>query len=359
MKEHSKTLMVLTLFALGGCSVLPKLDDVLPDKRTEYKKSDSLPDLEVPPDLTATNINDSMAIPDEQATLSAMQRQRAGESTAVAAPDEQWVSVRRPRADLWPALRSYFEKKSHSIEVDDAELGVLETGWGQPVAAEGSVQRLKFRVFTEPGATPDITVLFISSQRQTGIKGEGDAIQWVDGEPMPAAEKLVAGELNQLFNGAGAAAPAAGAAPAPVASAPAEAAPTPAAPAAPARIQPELKEAEEGRIMLALPDEYSVAWPRTDKALQRGGFFIEGRDEAKGLYLISYFKAPEQKEEKGWLSKMKFWEDAEEKGKSYQISITGVGRKTELIVVNEDGDWDSSEDARRILAIIQSQYGLE
>lgn len=359
MKQHSNLFVVMTLLTLGGCSVLPSLDDVLPDKRTEYKKSDSLPDLEVPPDLTSSSINDSMAIPNEQATLSQVQRQRANEAAAVSAsPDEHWVSVRQPRAELWPALRGYFEKKSHPIEVDDGELGVLETGWGQPVAADGGVQRLKYRVFSEPGATPDITVLFISSERQSGVKGEGDAIQWVDAEPMPAADKLVAGELNQLFNGSGVAA---GVAAAPVATAPGaspEAMPA-AAPTAPVRPSPELKEVEEGRIMLALPDEYSVAWPRTDAALQRGGFFVEGRDEAKGLFLISYFQAQEQKEEKGWLSKMKFWEDAEEKGKSYQISITGVGKKTEMIVVNEGGEWDSGEDARRILTIVQSQYGVE
>lgn len=349
MKQYRKLLIALSLFTLGGCNVLPKLDDVLPDKRTEYKKSDSLPDLEVPPDLTSSTINDSMAIPNEQATLSQMQRQRAAETPVAAAPDEQWVSVRQPRADLWPRLRNYFVEKGYAMEVDDGELGVLETAWGEPVSGAAGTQRLKFRVFSEPGATPDITVLFISSQRQAQVAGADGASQWLDREPDLATDKLVAGELNQLFNAAGA-----------VAAAPASGtATTAAAPATPARPTAELREAEAGRVMLALPDDYTVAWPRTDKALQRGGFFIEGRDEAKGLFLISYFKAPQEKEKKGWLSKMKFWGDDEDKGQAFQISLTGVGRKTELIVVNEDGEWDSGEDARRILTIIQSQYGID
>ena len=40
-----------------GCSYLPGVKDlekVLPDKRTAYQKSTSLPMLEVPPDLTVT-----------------------------------------------------------------------------------------------------------------------------------------------------------------------------------------------------------------------------------------------------------------------------------------------------------------
>lgn len=346
MTLHRKILIVLTLCVLAGCNVLPKLDDVLPDKRTEYKKSDSLPDLEVPPDLTSSTINDSMAIPNEPATLSQMQRQRAGDAAVAAAPDEQWVSVRQPRADLWPRLRTFFTEKGYPVEVDDGELGVLETGWGTAVAGAIGLQRFKFRVFSEPGATPDITVLFISSQRQAQVQGGDGAEQWQDREADLAADKLVAGELNQLFNGAGASAAAASGSAAPAAA------------SAPARPVAELKEAEEGRVMLALPDEYSVAWPRTDKGLQRGGFFIEGRDEARGIFLISYFR-PAEKKEKGWLSKMKFWGDDEDKGQSFQISLTGVGRKTELIVVNDDGEWDSGEDARRILTIIQSNYGVE
>lgn len=346
-------IIALALFTLAGCNVLPKLDDVLPDKRTEYKKSDSLPELEVPPDLTAQTINDSMAIPNEPASLSQMQKQRAAaETQPAAAPDEQWVSVRRPRADLWPRLREFFTGKGYPVEVDDAELGVLETGWGPPAAAAGGNQRLKFRVFSEPGATPDVTVLFISSQRQNEVKGEGGAARWADRDADTAADKLIAGELNQLLNGA-AAPPAAPAA----AAADAAAVPAP-APAAPKRPLAEIRDAGEGRILLALPDEYSVAWPRTDKALQRAGLFIEGKDEAKGLYRISYFRAPDN-EKKSWLSKMKFWDDDEAEGQAFQISLTGVGRKTEMIVMNGDGEWDSGEDARRILTIIQENYGVQ
>jgi outer membrane protein assembly factor BamC len=350
MKHYRKLLIAMTMLALVGCSVLPSLDDVLPDKRTEYKKSDSLPELEVPPDLTSQTINDSMAIPNEEASLSQMQRQRAAETPVAAAPDEQWVSVRQPRADMWPRLRAYFEKKGYPIDVDDAELGVLETGWGSAITSDSGVQRLKYRVFSEPGATPEVTVLFISSQRQSQAKGGGDAANWVDKDADIGGEKVIAGELNQIFNGASVAT---GAAPATATGATAAAvAPTAKRPAA------ELRDAGDGRILLALPDEYSLAWPRTDKALQRGGFFVEAKDEAKGLYQISYFKTQE-KEKKGWLSKMKFWDNDEEKGQSFSISLTGVGRKTEMIVMNKDGEWDSGEDAKRILTIIQSQYGVE
>ena len=62
-----KRLVVLPLLfaALAGCSRLTsKLDAVIPDNRTEYRKSRTLPDLEVPPDLTTDAIRDRMAIPE-------------------------------------------------------------------------------------------------------------------------------------------------------------------------------------------------------------------------------------------------------------------------------------------------------
>ena len=96
--------LILILIALlsASCSYVPSLDSIIPDKRQEYKKSESLPDLEVPPDLTAEGVNDSMDIPGEGASLSQYQKKRNGvsnntatvaTSSATADADEQWVSV--------------------------------------------------------------------------------------------------------------------------------------------------------------------------------------------------------------------------------------------------------------------------
>ena len=41
--------------------------------------------------------------------------------------DEQWLSVSKPINQLWPELLEFFEGKNHPIELEDGELGVLET----------------------------------------------------------------------------------------------------------------------------------------------------------------------------------------------------------------------------------------
>jgi outer membrane protein assembly factor BamC len=335
---------------LAGCSVLPDIDDVLPDKRTEYRKSESLPDLEVPPDLTAGAINESMAIPNEAQQASYSQYQREQQAPAVApsqspAPvDQQWVAVRASRFDIWPRLRQFFEAKGFGLELDDAELGVLETTWSGPMDIGGIRQRFKFKVFSEPGAEPDVTVLFITGLIQEQAAGGGDA--WIDRDQNELLSKQIAGELNLHFNAT------AGIAPPSAAAASGNAMPAPDSSA-----RAEMMNDEEGRFYLSIPEEFTGAWRHTEMALQQGGFIIDERDAAKGFYRITYFDAATAGEEKGWLSKLAFWKDEEAaQGKIYGISLTGVGEKTELIVLNESGDWETNQDAGRILSIIQNQY---
>lgn len=331
--------LLCMLLLLSGCSVLPDLDDVLPDKRTEYKRSESLPDLEVPPDLTAGAINESMAIPNEQqqATLSQYRREQQGVPAAaapVASVDQQWVSVRASRFDVWPRLRAFFEDKGFALELDDAELGVLETAWSAAVAEAAGNARYKYKVFSEPGADPAVTLLYVSAARQ--LQAGSD---WIDGQPSDQLDKKLAGELNLHLNGAQA-----------IAAQPAGAAAAAAGPRA------EILNDEQGRVYLAIPEEFTGAWRHTEIALQQAGFTIDSKDAAKGMYRISYTQAAEGAEQKGFFSKLAFWRDDAPESRSYGISLTGIGERTELIVMNDAGDWETNEDAGRILGVIQNQY---
>lgn len=356
---------MLVAAMLTGCGIVPKFDDVIPDKRTEYKKSKSLPDLEVPPDLTSGAISDSMNIPNEdQATLSEYQRHRdaPGQTTAPteavepSAAGEQWVSVRASRYDVWPKLRTYFQDRGYNLELDDTELGVLETDWSKPVTEDGSVYRHKFKVFSEQGADPAVTVVFVSDARQKQALSADGAIAWVDAPKSEIAEKQLAGELNVLLNGSRAES---------VATAPAQSeqdsSASVLAPAAAAdRKTAELVDAGGGKMYLAIPEEFMLAWRETELALQRGGFMVEQVDQSNGIYHITFFNRPAGEEEKkGWMSKLKFWKDDEPEGRPYQINLTGVGDKTEVVVLNASGEWETNEDSARILAVLQHQYNTK
>ena len=74
-------LAVLACVPLGACQLLDKVEE---DRRTEYLKSRTLPDLEIPPDLVAADSGEPLVIPGEvPGEESAGPEQTAGEALPV------------------------------------------------------------------------------------------------------------------------------------------------------------------------------------------------------------------------------------------------------------------------------------
>ncbi len=340
------TLTLSGLCFLASCAYMPDVGKLLPDKKTEYRKSESMPDLEIPPDLTADAINDSMNIPNEQpVTLSRYKNPRGAVGLDVGSGSteagEQWLSLSLPTQQLWPGLLDFIETQGYPVELDDAELGVLETGWSASTEQTGLQYRYKYKIFAEPGDSPDNTMLIISQQRQTRIDDNAD---WLDQDKDQTLERQFATDLAQFF---GPDLPTAQ----PVVSAPANDSAA-AAPGDSADNALRVVDAGAGKMYLAIPETIEQAWKNTGVALSNSGLEITGGDPDKGLYQVTSGDLPRKK--KGFLSKMAFWKGGQDA--SWQISLTGVGNKTELIVVNEDNEWEATDDAARILSLIRDRY---
>ena len=350
-------LIHLILILVAGCSHIPKLDDVLPDKRTEYKKSEALPDLEVPPDLTAASKNESMSVPGErQATLSEYKKEKSQlkeqtqnriqaraeqpapqqESytvTPAAAPSEnQWVAVRGSNQDIWPKLHRFFSDKGYTFDLDDPELGVLSTNWSGPDNSSGSMSRNRYKVFTEAGADPDVVVLYVTCERQEQLGND-----WADRGEDVMAGKMMVGELNLYFNNSSM-----------------QIAPEVAA-VPESRSPARLEDSGDGKLILVIPDEFTYAWRQTGTVLQQSGLVINKENQDRGIYTVYYHEGSRKK--KGWISKLAFWKgDDGDRGKLFQISLTGMGNKTELIVLDEAGSWRNDPQANNLLRMIESRY---
>lgn len=334
---------------LASCAYMPDIGKILPDKKSEYKKSESMPDLEIPPDLTADAINDSMNIPNEApVTLSRYRNPRTpgspGVSIGTTEADEQLLSLSIPVNLLWPDLIEFVESKNYTVELEDSELGVLETGWSQPDEQTGLQYRYKYRIFAEPGATADASVLIISQERQTRLDDNSD---WLDQGKDTALERQFAADLS-LFIGPGEPV----GEPATTVTAGAESgAVTRSGPGKDLRVV----DAGEGKMYLSIPEAFELAWKNTGVALRNSGLQIVGGDADKGFYLVTG-GAPQPREKKGFFSRLAFWKGDKSAESSYQINLTGVGNKTELIVVNEDDEWEATDDAARLLALIRDRY---
>jgi outer membrane protein assembly factor BamC len=347
-------LLFLTLTLLTGCGALPSLGEVLPDNRTKYQRSQSLPDLEVPPDLTTEALNDPLVIPDEEDanTLSEFQRRKQmrlggqmsdAEMAMLNNTDEKWLSVQGTTFSIWPELREFWLTRGFEMDLDDAELGVLETQFRE-IEVDGVVaNREKFKIFSEEGGTPGNLILFLSSERQELIILSDGNSEWIGQESNPEDVTFLISELNVHFYGQSTAASSS--------SSGSGQAVIPVAPV----IKAEISSAGEGKEYLTIADEFSKAWRNIENAISESGMYIEDKDIENGMYFVIYYAAPDE-EKKSLLSKLKFWGDDDEDGKVFHISLTGVGDKTEVVVLDEEDQWLESLDASRILSLLQSQY---
>ena len=142
------TLLVAAVTALGACST--NLDTLVPDRRPDYRRSTLSQPLEVPPDLTASTIDDTLVIPElnpaGSASLSAYANERgsarpqqAQKSEAVLpaqpgitleqAGNQRWLVVVAPADQVWPKVREFWTSHGFALKRDDPTIGIMETDW--------------------------------------------------------------------------------------------------------------------------------------------------------------------------------------------------------------------------------------
>ncbi len=357
-------LLLVALASLAGCSkVVPKLDEVLPDNRVEYRKSKTMPDLEIPPELTTDAIRDRMAIPEggETATYSTYQervaerkRQQELERTASEAvrvlDNEHVLAVSGAIPQVWPQLVDLMQNQlGYQLDLDDEELGIIETVW---VENEEALRREKFKIFVEPGEDAGTSVLYISNRAEE-ISQQGTGTVWTPATRDVEREKLLVQRVQEKLGAADSAAE------------------TPVAQAYPLEAnsgasveeetgdeytpdsgeggtgRAELISAGGGKIYLSVREAYATAWASTGAAIGNAGYEVDQADKDRGIY---YIRVPAREGEiakRGMLSKLKFWGNEEEH--ELQINLTGVGEKTEVVVLDKEGRWETGNVSKRIL----------
>ncbi len=342
-------LILMSAILVAGCRYMPKLDEVLPDKRSEYKKSQTLPDLEVPPDLSTEGINDKMAVPDEEgATFSTYQERVAArkkareeeglaENAIEALSGEKVLVVPGSTSEVWDKLHAFWSEKGFELDLDDAEYGVQETTWRED---QDNLARDKYKIFAETGEDSGSTTLYVSHEGEE-MRPDGEGLSWKRRTDTGARDRIVAALQEYLGASAGGERASSDTGSSGDYVAEGEGASTPMA---------EIVNSGDGKFYLSYPAEFAEAWSRTGEALAGAGLKVTGSDKGKGTYTVHFEAAPAEK--KGVLSKLAFWKSGE---KEYQLSLTGVGRKTEIVVLDEDGDWDKSEAAGALLSQLKSE----
>jgi outer membrane protein assembly factor BamC len=388
-----KRFAVLTgVLLLSSCA---SLNDWLEGK-VEYKQANTLPPLEVPPDLTTPTADNRYVVPDtgttkSSATLSGYQAERrevkpAAASGAVVLPQpehmrieragtQRWLVVDQPPDKMWPLVREFWQENGFLIKLEQPEIGVMETDWAESRAKirEGGVRGLlsraldqfystgerdKFRTRLDRSADGKGTEIYISHRgmvevyttRETQNPGSPGATAWQPRDPDP---ELEAEYLRRLMVRLGAQEEKARTLTAAAAPNDARPAPQQAQASEQGEKRAEIKKGVDGTAALEVFEPFDRVWRRVGLALDRVGFTVEDRDRQKGIYFVRYAD-PEEKDTRSALTRW-FSSDSKVKAQQYRVQITQGGTTSQVNVLNKDGGADSSKTAQRILALLHEQ----
>lgn len=366
------SVVALALGALAGCDTL---NDYLAPDRVNYKSTGSAPPLAVPKDLTSVPVNPSYIAPPTNAGLgSAPQRALtpAGNATegqpSAQDPygmhverdgDRRWLVVDgRTPEQLWPQLKDFWTDNGFALKTDAPTTGILTTDWAENRAnipddwfrntigrvidfAYSSGTRDSFRTLVTRGAdgSTDISITHSAMEEVlTGPQG-GDSSRWVERPRNPVLEAVFLAKLMEKFG---------------LTEAQAKQLLTDARPASAAAT---VVDKSSGAPTLALSESFDRAWLRVGLALDRTNFAVDNRDRQKGVYTVRYANSSEELKREGLFGKLFYGgATAAKPGKEFFVSVRANGdAKTQVAVVDANGQADTSTDAQRIITLLHTQ----
>lgn len=371
--------LLAVLFCAAASLTLVSCKSIeIPSKKIDYKSTSQLPPLDIPPDLTRPGTDDRFVVPDVNpagpATFSAYSKDRSGVKRAVnsfvlpqqddvrieRAGTQRWLVVRGDPNKLWPVVKDFWLETGFLVNVELPEAGVMETDWVENRAKvpDGGIRGLlgklldtmystserdKFRTRLERSPESGMTEIYISHRGMEEVytSSDRDQSKW---QPRPPDPEIEAEMLRRLMVRFG------------VQEDRAQAQLTTTSSA----LHAKLSRGQDGTGTLSLDDQFDRAWRRVGLALDRVGFTVEDRDRSKGLYFVRYIDPGidnKAADNKGWLSKLKFWGggDGKNRNEQYRILVKDVAPGTEVNVLNKDGAREQSETVSRILSLLYEQ----
>lgn len=345
----------------------------------DYKSARKAPSLEVPPDLTVPSASGRYAMPEAgdrgvttfssysadreakpAATVAMAQQHASGEMRIERAGNERWLVVKGTPEQLWPEIRSFWIETGFVLNIDQPDIGVMETDWAENRAklpqdllrrtlgkvldsVYSTPERDKFRTRLEAGKTPGTTEVYISHRGMMEIypNEAKDTTIW---QPRAVDPELEAEMLSRLMVRLGAEE--------------AKAKAVVAQQAAPNRAT--LEQRADGGVLLHVRDDFDRAWRRVGLALDRSGFLVEDRDRSQGVYFVRYVdpEVDNSSSGGGLLSKLAFWRSDKPKLDSdsqYRVRVVATGGESVVSVLGREGGESRGETAKRILTVLQEQ----
>ncbi len=384
-KLSSKLLLALIVIGLTACSSY-NVDDVLPDKKVEYKRERQAErDLEIPPDLTSDRVNDRMAVPDSSGGLSTSyteyvtDRQLRGVedgsprvATGGVLPsvkdiqverdgDVRWLLVDANVDEVWDRVVNFWQENGILMLEEDPTVGIMRTSWLENRAEisrdmitdsirkvfdglyeTGTRDQYRVRLERTGDDRTEIYMTHFGMEEQV-VQSSGGGVENTVWVPRPRDPELEIEMMRRLMVFLGAAD---------------ERARSQLAAGRQAKeARSQLVKARDGTTQLRIDESFSRAWRLIGLALDRVGFAVEDRDRTAGIYYVRYNDPSKQDADKSWLSSLAFWSDDKDVDKvnQYQVKVSTSDQQTVVRVANDKGQPDDSPTAIRILTLLKEQ----
>lgn len=329
--------LVASTLAVSSCGLLPSLEEVAPDNTQKYRKAETMPPLDVPPDLSVNRINDEIA-GNESSSATYSEFEEAANNPLAARyniqPDEKPSLAGEEGARhlvvpgepdvTWQRIENFWSTRNIDVARQDSRIGLMDTN----ADSDGYAYRLRM----EKGDVKNSARVYISgkdSDNDNVTKNEAMLRQLADFLGVlyqEDKERLAASEPQQA-----------------------------------SRDLPKVVLLDEGDDLQALMVEqpFSDVWDRVGRVLDSRGFAVEDRDRSRGLYFVRYidpFLEAEQEEE-GFFSGLAFWRDEVEESPEeyYYIRLSSEADDTRITVLDAEEVRSASDTAKRLLGLIQEQ----
>lgn len=347
--------------ALSACSALE-------GDKIDYKSAAKGSTLEVPPDLTQLSRDSRYNVPGGAVSAAAMQASQAaqpsGTANAAAATlgdvriqrdgNQRWLVIDRPADKLWEPVRGFWQENGFTLDLDQANLGIMETDWAENRAKlpqdliratlgkmidslYSTGERDRFRTRLERTANGG-TEIYISHRGMIEVYSNTTKDQTV-WQPRPADPELETEFLRRLMVKLG------------VSQEQSKAVVAAAAPVSPSATVATVNNVP----VVQMKEGFDRAWRRVGVALDRTGFTVEDRNRNEGMYFVRYVAPNADKKEPGFFGKLFSGSSAAVPPLKYRIVVRSQGEATTVSVLNEGGTPESSANAERIVRVIADE----
>lgn len=336
---------IVLALSVTGCGLMPAMDEVAPDNTQRYRTADTMPPLDVPPDLSVNRINDDIAAQqDDAATYSEFEESsnnplamrydiEPDQKPKLRGEDDDRRLVVTGNMDLvWQRVNGFWESKQLQIARDDKRLGLMDTtpdsqGYVYRTRisrADENTMEINVTGKDEANATKDQDILRQMAD-YLGILHQED-VKRMEAQ-QEEQQSMQAREASQEQT--------------------------------PRAI---LMDEDSGHQALLVEQEFRDVWDRVGRVLDSKGFDVEDRDRSAGTYYVRYLDPFNEidEDEEGFFSGLAFWRDDDEEAPEefYYIRLMSDGGNTRIGVLDVDEERTSSETAKRLLGLLQEQLSL-